>query len=102
VDLGRNEKIVAGMQQRIWRTADGFKNEAWSDQTQDLIWDSSLRELDARDNGALTFFLGGDQVEALASGTAQQQGTTLVEQYEPLLPGLQASANGRFVRTSWH
>lgn len=102
VDLGRNEKIVAGMQQRIWRTADGFKNEAWSDQTQDLIWDSSLRELDARDNGALTFFLGGNQVEAMASGTAQQQGATLVEQYEPLLPGLQASANGRFVRTSWH
>ncbi|MEZ5510447.1 MAG: NAD(P)/FAD-dependent oxidoreductase [Gammaproteobacteria bacterium] len=102
VDLGRNEKIVAGMQQRTWRTADGFKNEAWSDQAQDLIWDSSLRELATRDNGALTFFLGGEQVEAVASGTARQQGTALLEQYDSLLPGLQASANGRFVRTSWH
>lgn len=102
VDLGRNEKIVAGMQQRVWRTADGFKNEGWSDLGQDLIWDSSLRELTTRDNGALTFFLGGDQVAATASGTARQQGAALVAQYDALLPGLQASASGRFVRTSWH
>lgn len=102
VDLGRNEKIVAGMQQRIWRTANGFKNEAWSDQAQDLIWDSSLRELSIRANGALTFFIGGDQVDAMATGTAQQQGAALLEQYDPLLPGLRDNANGQFVRTSWH
>lgn len=102
VDLGRNEKIIAGVDQRIWRNENGFRNEGWSDEAVDLIWDSSLRELESRDNGALTFFIGGNQVEATAIGSAEEQGAALVGGFDALLPGLQASANGRYIRTAWH
>lgn len=100
--LGRNEKIIAGMNERIWRTDNGFRNEGWTDESVNLIWDSSLRELDSRDNGALTFFLGGQQVGATAGGSAEEQGAALVETFDTLLPGLQASTNGRYLRTAWH
>lgn len=102
VDLGRNEKIIAGMQQRIWRNEPGFRNEGWCDEAVDLIWDSSLRELGRCDNGALTFFIGGDQVDATAHGRAEEQGAALVQRFERWLPGLQASSNGRYLRTAWH
>jgi monoamine oxidase len=90
------------MNERIWRTDNGFRNEGWTDESVNLIWDSSLRELDSRDNGALTFFLGGQQVDATAGGSAEEQGAALVETFDTLLPGLQASANGRYLRTAWH
>lgn len=102
VELGRNEKIIAGMHERVWRNENGFRNEGWSDGPVDLIWDSSLRELDSRDNGALTFFIGGDQVEATATGSAEEQGAALVGAYDGVLPGLQDGTNGRYVRTAWH
>lgn len=102
VDLGRNEKIVAGMEQRVWRTEQGFRNECWNDQSASLLWDSSVRELSSRTNGALTFFLGGDEVAATADGTAEQQGGQLVQEYDALLLGLADSANGRYLRTAWH
>ena len=52
VDLGRNEKLVAGVAQRRWRAAGGFEVEAWSDQSVALLWDSSLRELSRHPHGA--------------------------------------------------
>ncbi|HVL02549.1 MAG TPA: NAD(P)/FAD-dependent oxidoreductase, partial [Dongiaceae bacterium] len=102
VSLGRNEKIVAGVQQRVWRTEQGFRNECWSDQSVALLWDSSLRELASRENGALTFFLGGHEVEETAHGRAEKQGARLVQEYDNVLPGLLANSNGRYVRTAWH
>lgn len=102
VNLGRNEKIVAGVNERIWRSDEGFALEAWNNQSVALLWDSSLRELNSRDNGALTFFLGGNEVKANAGGSAQARGQALIQEYNKLLPGLQESANGKFVRTAWH
>lgn len=102
VNLGRNEKIVAGVSERIWRSNEGFALEAWNNQSVALLWDSSLRELSSRDNGALTFFLEGKEVKANASGSAQARGQALMQEYNTLLPGLLESANGRFVRTAWH
>ena len=101
VDLGKNEKIIAGVTQKVWRTENGFEIEAWNDQTTSLLWDSSLRQPQLP-VGSLTFFAGGNEVNITAQGNAQQQGMRLVEEYEPLLPGLKAASNQRFIRTAWH
>ena len=101
VDLGRNEKIIAGVKQRVWRQAQGFEIEAWSDQSVALMWDASLRQLELQ-QGALTFFLSADEVVQYASNSAKQQGEALLQEFTSVLPGLTSQDNGRFLRTAWH
>jgi monoamine oxidase len=49
----------------------------------------------------LTFFFGGDEVEAIQPGTASAQGRRMVQRLEQVIPGAQDTANGRFLRTRW-
>lgn len=102
VNLGRNEKVVAGVKERVWRSGEGFALEAWSNQSVSLMWDSSLRELPDRENGALTFFMGGNEVSAHASGSAEARGDALMQEYNSLLPDLHGKSTGKYVRTAWH
>jgi monoamine oxidase len=99
VDLGRNEKLFAGFRQRCWLQASGFAGEAWTDHDYVAIWDDTARQSDTA-QGALTFFLGGDQVEA-AAGTTHQQGQQYLSQLDPVIPGTVDAATGRFFRSSW-
>jgi monoamine oxidase len=101
VDLGRNEKIIAGVSERVWRTEQGFEIEAWNDQAASLLWDASLRQPNLSE-AALTFFFGGNEVDASAEGTMQEQGQQIVTQYDTILPGLTRASNGKFIRTAWH
>lgn len=101
VNLGRNEKVVAGVHQRVWRSSEGFELESWNDQSVSLLWDSSLRELKTQTNGALTFFLSGDEA-ATTDSDIEQLGRRLIQEYDALLPGLAAHSNGLFVRSNWH
>lgn len=101
VNLGRNEKIIAGVTQRVWNSDNGFEIEAWNDQTVSLLWDSSLRQPELPE-ASLTFFISANEVEATFNGTASERGQALMTEYDNVLPGLAANSNGRFVRTAWH
>lgn len=80
VDLGANEKLFAGFNQKVWRQSGGFINEIWTDQGYSQAWESTQRQ-PASQSGALTFYLGGK--DAITAQT-----TT-------------AAANGQFFRTAW-
>ncbi|MBA55138.1 MAG: monoamine oxidase [Pseudomonadales bacterium] len=101
VDLGRNEKVIAGMSQRVWLGDSGFQVEAWSDQTVSLLWDASQRQPELPE-GALTFFAGANEVDVTATGTAAEQGQALIEEFSNVIPGLSHGSNGKFLRTAWH
>ncbi|MEE2730818.1 MAG: NAD(P)/FAD-dependent oxidoreductase [Pseudomonadota bacterium] len=101
VDLGRNEKLIAGVNQRVWLGEAGFQLEAWSDQSVSLLWDASQRQPELAE-GALTFFAGASEVDAIHTGTAVEQGQALLSEYTPLIPGLAHVSNGKFLRSAWH
>lgn len=101
VDLGRNEKVIAGVTQRVWRGTQGFEVEAWADQTVSLIWDGSLRQPHLPE-ASLTFFAGANEVDLTAVGTAEEQGQALLREFSGLISGLSSVSNGKFARTSWH
>jgi monoamine oxidase len=100
VDLGANEKILAGFEARVWRQEEGFVQEVWTDLGFSVAWEDTQRQPDSRE-AALTFFFGGDEVEAVQPGTAQAQGRRMVQQLERVIPGAQDAANDRFLRTRW-
>jgi monoamine oxidase len=101
VNLGLNEKLFAGFNQKIWREQEtGFVTEIWTDLGFSEAWDDTQRQV-SRNNRALTFFLGGDQVRQTQSGSATQQGMRLVNQLENAIPGSRTAANGKFLRTKW-
>jgi monoamine oxidase len=100
VDLGANEKILAGFQARVWRQEEGFVQEVWTDLGFSVAWEDTQRQPDSQE-AALTFFFGGDEVGVMQPGTAQAQGRRMVQQLEQVLPGAQDAANDRFLRTRW-
>ncbi|MEO1298637.1 MAG: FAD-dependent oxidoreductase, partial [Cyanobacteria bacterium J06636_16] len=58
--------------------------------------------------GALTFFFGGDQVEALVRRGTSRQAAQLLREINAIIPGAPSAATGvgslrtgRFVRTAW-
>lgn len=100
VDLGANEKILAGFEARVWRQEEGFVKEVWTDLGFSVAWEDTQRQPDSRE-AALAFFFGGDEVEAMQPGTAKAQGRRMVQQLEQVIPGAQTAANDRFLRTRW-
>lgn len=99
-DLGKNEKIIAGFQNKAWRRADGFSGELWTDLGFSEAWEATLRQPE-RQEGALTFFVGGDEVAAIQSGSANSQGAKFIDRLEQVIPGISDAMNGRFLRTTW-
>jgi monoamine oxidase len=100
VDLGANEKLIAGFAQKVWRRADGFVKEAWTDLGFSEVWDATQRQ-PTREDGALTFFVGGREVEALQAGSATAQLERLLPQFARFIPGAEEAATGQVVRTHW-
>ena len=100
LDLGRNEKLIAGFNDRVWRQPGGFVAEAWTDLGYSEIWDETQRQPD-RPDGALTFFLGGREVDVLDEGTARALGRAFVERLDGITPGVKAASTDRFLRTRW-
>ena len=99
-DLGANEKIIAGFNQKVWRRNTGFVIDAWTDLGFSAAWDETQRQTN-RTDGALTFFFGGSEVKAIQSGSANTQGKRVVNQFETFVPGAKAASNNRFFRTAW-
>jgi len=100
VDLGANEKVIAGFAERVWRQADGFVKEAWTDLGFSAVWDTTQRQ-PKREDGALTFFVGGREVQAVQAGSATEQLERILDQFERFIPGAAVAATGQVVRTHW-
>ncbi|MGH8761027.1 MAG: flavin monoamine oxidase family protein, partial [Burkholderiales bacterium] len=99
-ELGRNEKLIAGFDERAWRQPAGFVAEAWTDLGYAQVWDETQRQPE-RANGALTFFLGGREVAVLGEGSARSVGRTFVRRLDGITPGVGAASTDRFLRTRW-
>ena len=100
VDLGANEKLFAGFNQKVWRQNGGFINEIWTDQGYSQAWESTQRQSDSL-AGALTFYLGGQDAIAAQNRTALDQGEAFVQGLGDAIADLTPAANGQFFRTAW-
>lgn len=99
-ELGRNEKIFAGMRERAWRREGGFALDGWSDLGFAALWDATQRQSDRAD-GVLTLFTGGREVDDTEKRPVRLQGRRLVERLDGVLPGIEAAATDRYLRTRW-
>lgn len=100
VNLGNNEKIIAEFENKVWRRANGFSGELWTDLGFSEAWEVTLRQPE-RQQGALTLLVGGDEVAAIQSGTAGSQGTKFIKRLEQVIPGISDAMSGWFLRTTW-
>jgi len=96
VDLGANEKVITGFAARVWRQADGFVKEAWTDLGFSAVWDTTQRQ-PKREDGALTFFVGGREVQAVQAGSATEQLERILPQFARFVPGAEEAATGQVV-----
>jgi monoamine oxidase len=100
-DLGLNEKLTAGFTSKLWRQPNGFGEDIWTDLGFNEAWDDSQRQLD-RPDGALTFFMGGREVQAIQGQTAPMVGNQFIDRFDAAIPGAKAAANSRFLLTQWN
>jgi monoamine oxidase len=98
--LGRNEKLFAGFSHKVWERNSGFAEAIWTDLGFTEAWDDTQRQTD-RKNGALNFYFGGDEVQALEVGSTQTVGQQFLKRFEEALPGAKAASTGKFLRTQW-
>jgi monoamine oxidase len=98
--LGRNEKILAGFNQKIWRQSNGFIQDVSADLGFAQGWDGSIRQVD-RPDGEFTFFVGGNEVATTQTGSTASQGQRFVGLLEQIIPGATTAANNQFFRTQW-
>lgn len=98
VNLGRNEKVFAGVTERAWRTSGEFALGAWTDLGISSVWDATQRQID-RPDAALTLYYGGAEVAGLPSN--KNKLPSHLQRLFPYVPGLQQVANGDFQRTDW-
>jgi monoamine oxidase len=99
--LGANEKLMAGFSKRFWHQADGFTGAAWSNEGYAEVWDESQRQPD-RVNGALNFFLGGNQARQDARNpNTRLLGNQFIAALDQFIPGALDSASNTFIRSGW-
>ncbi|MBO9714234.1 FAD-dependent oxidoreductase [Sphingomonas sp.] len=101
-ELGRNEKIQAVAAEAVWKAPMGIGGELWNvdPASAALGWDGSVHRAD-RVDPVWTWFLGGDQVEDVAT-SPQARAAAFAALAEPAIPGLAAvTATGPFRRTGW-
>jgi monoamine oxidase len=101
LDLGANEKLLAGYRTRAWRQPNGFVEEAWTDLGYSEAWDGTQRQPDRAD-AALTYFMGGREVSALEDASDPTSlGREFTARLAAFVPGLDAAATDRYARTAW-
>jgi monoamine oxidase len=98
--LGRNEKVFAGFSQKVWRREDGFVDDLWGDLGFSVVWEETQRQ-SGRDDGALTFYIGGGEADAAVGKSAGRVGEPFVRRLEQGIPGVTAAASGEFFRSRW-
>ncbi len=100
VDLGSNEKLFAGFKQKVWQRENGFVQEVWTDLGFSSVWDDTQRQPERQD-GSLTFFLGGNETRKAQFVNNKLQGRQFVHQFEKVISGAKDAATGRFLQTQW-
>lgn len=100
VELGANEKVVAGFSDRFWRTQGRFANEFWSTEEFASGWDASQRA-SATGGGALTFFTGGDGALAALRGSVGQKAVEYVSTLSSYYPEAGARYTRKALRSGW-
>jgi monoamine oxidase len=99
--LGSNEKVIGSFSSRFWRQMSGFSNAAWSDFGFSEVWDATQRQA-KRPDGALNFFLGGDQARELAKiNDVSNLGNRFITKLNRFIPGALDAATGQFIKTGW-
>lgn len=101
VECGRNEKINAGYAARLWEKQTGPAGSAWAVDTRgpgifSEYWDASSGQ--PGDAGVLTWFFGGDQVDALMASDPEAVLRRAESAIAPAVPGLRART---MRRTAW-
>ncbi|MGH8589877.1 MAG: FAD-dependent oxidoreductase [Gammaproteobacteria bacterium] len=76
------------------------EGEPWTDLGYAEVWDETQRQPE-REDGALTYFLGGREVAALGEGSARSVGRTFVQRLDGITPGVEAASTDKFLRTRW-
>jgi len=100
-ELGLNEKVIGSFTSRFWRQSGGFSNAAWSDLGFSEVWDATQRQ-SLRTDGALNFFLGGNQVRQLANTSdVTELGNGFTAGLNRFIPGASEAAVGRYLKTGW-
>ncbi len=100
VDLGANEKVIAGFTDRFWRTQGRFANEFWSTEEFASGWDASQRA-SATGGGVLTFFTGGDGAVAALRGSVGQKAAAYVATLSGYYPEARARYTRKALRSGW-
>ncbi len=99
--LGSNEKLIAGFDERFWRRQGAFSLAAWGDFPFSEVWDETQRQ-STRTDGALNFFLGGDAARRLgAIRDPAALGRSFVAALDRHVEGASEASTGRFVKTAW-
>ncbi|WP_224366291.1 flavin monoamine oxidase family protein [Hyalangium versicolor] len=97
---GTNAKLMVGFSSRPWRgepyLSDG---STYSDVGYEQTWETS--RLQPGTSGIITQFVGGQKGLALGEGTPEQQAALFLDQFDTVLPGVKATANGRVARMHW-
>jgi monoamine oxidase len=101
IDCGRNEKINAGYAARVWEKQTGPAGSAWAVDTRgpgifSEFWDASSGQPGSA--GVLTWFFGGDQVDALMAVDPETTVRRAESAIAPAVPGLKART---MRRTAW-
>jgi monoamine oxidase len=100
VNLGSNEKLLAGFNQKVWRRENGFVQDIWTDLDFPSAWDGTQRQPE-REDGELTFFLGGDEARKSQLIRPKVQGKKFVNQFDDVFPGVKDASTGKFLQTRW-
>ncbi|MBE7383928.1 MAG: FAD-dependent oxidoreductase [Leptolyngbya sp. SIO1E4] len=100
VDLGKNDKLFAQFDEKVWRQADGFVDQVWCDGPFAVGWEATT-PMPHRTEGTLVFFYGGEQSEALQTESTRSQGEKALEVLEAFIPESRSAATQQFVRTHW-
>lgn len=101
IDSGRNDKINAGYAARVWEEETGPAGAAWAVETKgpgvfSEFWDASSGQ--PGEAGVLTWFFGGDQVDALHAAVVPAILARAEKAVAPAVPGLRARS---MRRTAW-
>jgi monoamine oxidase len=98
--LGRNEKLIVGYDDiGAFQRALGFGGALWAAGDFSAVW-NAISLAPRAGQGALCYFLGGNQVDAAARVDARDLAARFSDAARRVLPGLPAP-NGRVRRTRW-
>jgi monoamine oxidase len=100
VDLGRNEKVFAGFNRRVWQQEKGFVGTVWSDLGFSQVWEATQGQQDPNNN-ALTFFFGADEVPPVHSQPLRFLGQDLLNRFQQIIPQAKTATTDKFLRTRW-